>query len=444
MLFEPTVRALCAGGGRLFVEVDPHPVLAQFVEQTLATSGPTANAAVVPTALRDEAEPVTLASAEAAMRRAGCRTRGRSSPRAPASWSCCRRGAKNRCAQARVGCATGPTGVRTPPSATSPFSAMTTRAPSTFASRSPRPTAPSLRDALDAIASGDAPVAGAAVDAVRPKVAFVFPGGQGSQWVGMGRQLFAEEPAFRSALEAGDRAIRVEVGWSVIDELQAPPERSRLERIDVVQAVLFAVRVALAACWRSWGIEPDGVIGHSMGEVAAACTAGILSIADGASIICRRGALLTRLVGKGQMALVELSIEDAALALAGYEDKVGVAASNGPASTVLSGDPVALGRILAALEARGVFCRLVKADVAGHHCSSTLCDELEASVARVASRPARSRCSRRRGRVAEGARASMPATGSTTSASRCASRAPCRPLSTRASRSSWRSARTPC
>jgi acyl transferase domain-containing protein/acyl carrier protein/NAD(P)-dependent dehydrogenase (short-subunit alcohol dehydrogenase family) len=388
VLFEPTVRALCAGGGRLFVEVDPHPILAQFVEQTLAAGGPTSNAAVVPAGLRDEAEPASLASAEAAMRRAGCRTEGPVAPSRSAELVVL--SAKSE-GSLRAGAGRLRDWADRRPETTLvdiAFSAMTTRAPLDLRVAIAAADRGELRDSLDAIARGDAPIAGAAVDAVRPKVVFVFPG-QGSQWVGMGRQLFAEEAAFRSALEACDRAILLETGWSVIDELQAPPERSRLDCIDVVQAVLFAVEVALAACWRSWGIEPDAVVGHSMGEVAAACTAGILSIADGAAIICRRGSLLTRLVGKGQMALVELSIEDATVALAGYEDRVGVAASNGPASTVLSGDPEALGRILAALEARGVFCRLIKADVAGHSPQlDPLCDELETGVARVAPAPA--------------------------------------------------------
>ena len=100
--------------------------------------------------------------------------------------------------------------------------------------------------------------------------------------------LLGEEPAFRAALEECDRAILAEAGWSVLDELTARPERSRLGRMDVVQPVLFAIEVALGELWRSWGVEPDAVVGHSMGEVAAACVAEALSLEDGAAIVCRR------------------------------------------------------------------------------------------------------------------------------------------------------------
>jgi acyl transferase domain-containing protein len=110
-----------------------------------------------------------------------------------------------------------------------------------------------------------------------PKVVFVFPG-QGSQWLGMGRELLARETAFRTALEACNEAILKEAGFSVLAELQADELTSRLNEIDVVQPVLFAIEVALAELWRSRGIEPDCVVGHSMGEVAAAHIAGMLTL----------------------------------------------------------------------------------------------------------------------------------------------------------------------
>ncbi len=198
-----------------------------------------------------------------------------------------------------------------------------------------------------------------------PKVVFVFPG-QGSQWLGMGRQLLAEEPAFRAALAECDEAIRRESGFSVLDELAADEARSRLGEIDVVQPLLFAIEVALTALFRSWGIEPDAVIGHSMGEVAAAHVAGILSLEDAAKVICRRSRLLRRVSGRGAMGLVELSRMEAEVAIAGRENRLGVAVSNGPRSTVISGDPAALDEVLGELETRGVFCRRVKVDVASH------------------------------------------------------------------------------
>ncbi len=202
-----------------------------------------------------------------------------------------------------------------------------------------------------------------------PRVVLVFPG-QGGQWLGMGRQLLAEEPVFRAAVEACDRALAHELGpgadWSLPGELSAEPAASRLGRIDVAQPVLFAMQIALAALWRSWGIEPSAVVGHSMGEVAAAHVAGALSLEDAVAVICRRSLLLRRISGQGEMALVELTVPEAEAALVGYEQRLSVAVSNSPRSTVLSGDPAALAEVLSALEARGVFCRRVKVDVASH------------------------------------------------------------------------------
>jgi acyl transferase domain-containing protein/aryl carrier-like protein len=224
-----------------------------------------------------------------------------------------------------------------------------------------------LREALEAAAQGQSPAGSArgCADGGLPKVVFVFPG-QGGQWLGMGRQLLAEEPAFRASIEASDRAIQSEAGWSLLAELAAEPSASQLARINVVQPVLFAVEIALAALWRSWGVTPDAVVGHSMGEVAAAHVAGALSLEDAVAVICRRSGLLRRISGQGEMAMVELSVAEAEAAIAGREDRLSVAVSNSPRSTVLAGDPAALAEVMAALEERGVFCRRVKVDVASH------------------------------------------------------------------------------
>ncbi|AKT40597.1 type I polyketide synthase [Chondromyces crocatus] len=238
-----------------------------------------------------------------------------------------------------------------------------------------------LLEALATASRGETPAGGARGRVElrrRPEVIFVFPG-QGSQWAGMGRQLLAEEPVFREALEASDRAVRAEAGWSLLQTLEGSPDALPLERIDVVQPVLFAIEVALSALWRSWGVEPDGVVGHSMGEVAAAHVAGVLSLADAVAVICCRSQLLRRLSGQGEMALVELSFEAAEAALAGYEDRLSVAVSNSPRATVLSGDPEALGQVMARLEGQGVFCRRVKVDVASH---SPQVDPLEEELTR--------------------------------------------------------------
>lgn len=223
-----------------------------------------------------------------------------------------------------------------------------------------------MRRQLAAFAAGEESAFTAAGIAESPrKVAFVFPG-QGSQWVGMGRELLRTSAAFRRAIEDLDPFIVQETGWSLLRQIEDPTLEEGLSRIDVVQPTLFVMEVALAAWWKSCGVHPDAVVGHSMGEVAAACVAGILSPRDAAHVICRRSALLLRVAGKGAMAVVELTREEAEEAIAGEEGKISVAACNSQRSTVLAGDPEALDKIVNGLESRDVFCRWVRVDVASH------------------------------------------------------------------------------
>lgn len=197
------------------------------------------------------------------------------------------------------------------------------------------------------------------------KMVWIFPG-QGSQWLGMGRDLLVQEPVFRSAIGECDALIQRYVGWSLIEQLQADEQQSRLNEINVVQPTLFAIEVALAALWRSWGVVPDAVVGHSMGEAAAAYIAGALSLEDAVWIICKRSELLLHTSGKGAMAAVEMTLEQATTLVADYAGRVSVAVSNSANSTVLSGDPKAIEEILTSLERQNIFGRLVKVDVASH------------------------------------------------------------------------------
>lgn len=192
---------------------------------------------------------------------------------------------------------------------------------------------------------------------------FVFPG-QGSQWPGMARQLLAHEPSFRAAIERCEQAFAPYVEWSLIEQITG--DEARLAEIDVIQPILFAIQVALAELWRGWGVVPDAVVGHSMGEVAAAHVAGILTLDDAARIICRRSRLLRRVSGHGAMAVVGLSAEAAEQVIEAQADRLAVAVSNSAHSTVLSGDPLALDQVLEQLKARNIFCRSVKVDVASH------------------------------------------------------------------------------
>ncbi|MFF4761629.1 type I polyketide synthase [Streptomyces sp. NPDC001292] len=194
------------------------------------------------------------------------------------------------------------------------------------------------------------------------KLAFVFSG-HGSQWRGMARGLLSQDREFREAMAWCDGHLRPLIGWSVLDHLERGADTPSGPR---QQELIFAVQTALARRWRSLGVRPAAVVGHSMGEVAAAQAAGVLGIDDAARLIHERAAVQGRLVGTGAMGVVGLPADEAEAALAGYEDRLWVALSNSARSTVLSGDEAALEEVLAGLRRRGVFSRRIDAAGAGH------------------------------------------------------------------------------
>ncbi|HEV2637463.1 MAG TPA: type I polyketide synthase [Actinocrinis sp.] len=190
---------------------------------------------------------------------------------------------------------------------------------------------------------------------------FVFPG-QGSQWVGMARDLVASSEAFATRLSECAAVLDGLVGWSLWDALD---DADLLARVDVVQPVLCAVMVSLAAVWRSAGVVPSAVVGHSQGEIAAACVAGALSLEDALRVVVSRSRLLRVLSGLGGMVSVALPVAEVESLLADVAD-VSIAAVNGPSSTVISGAPAGLDAVIAACELRGDRARRVAVDYASH------------------------------------------------------------------------------
>ncbi|NGO69910.1 SDR family NAD(P)-dependent oxidoreductase [Streptomyces sp. SB3404] len=229
-----------------------------------------------------------------------------------------------------------------------------------------------LRAGLSALAE-DLPAANVVrgvAEAAGP-VVFVFPG-QGSQWAGMGLELLESEPVFAARFAECDAALAPHLGCSVLDVLRGEPGAPSLDRVDVVQSALFAVLVSLAALWRANGVQPSAVVGHSQGEIAAACVAGALSLPDAARVVALRGqAIRDSLAGHGGMLSVAEPADAVRDRLGAWEERLSVAAVNGPASVVVSGEPGALDELVAELDAAGVRNRRIPVDYASHSAQVT-------------------------------------------------------------------------
>ena len=236
---------------------------------------------------------------------------------------------------------------------------------------------------------------------------FVFSG-HGSQWEGMARALLATSPQFAQHIDACHEALAPHLDWSLTDLLRGEPGTPALDRVDVVQPALFAVAVSLAELWRAHGVQPDAVVGHSQGEIAAAYVAGGLSLKDAARVVALRSRALAALSGKGGIVAVALGAQDLALALGASEPKVALGASaldpllerwggrlalaarNGPSSIALSGDLDALGALVEECHARDVKTHRVRIDYAAHspHVEAIRAELLEA-LAPIAPRTGR-------------------------------------------------------
>jgi acyl transferase domain-containing protein len=198
------------------------------------------------------------------------------------------------------------------------------------------------------------------------KTVFVFPG-QGAQWVGMGRELWRTEPVFAARMAECERALAPYVDWSLSDVINGDRGAAAWDRVDVVQPVSFAVMVSLAVLWQSCGVWPDAVVGHSQGEIAAGCVAGVLSVADAARVVALRSrAIATGLAGQGGMLSVALPEHQVRQRIQAWAGRVEVAAVNGPAMVVVAGDCDALIEVQAEYEAQGVRARMIPVDYASH------------------------------------------------------------------------------
>jgi phthiocerol/phenolphthiocerol synthesis type-I polyketide synthase D len=222
-----------------------------------------------------------------------------------------------------------------------------------------------------------------------PGVAFVFSG-YGSQWPGMGRALAAAEPAFAEALAELEQPLREATGIGGL-ALTGAAADDALRQVQVAQPVLFGFQVALARLWEAHGVHPVAVIGHSMGEVAAAVVSGALSVADGARVIACRSRLLTRLAGAGAMAHVGLPADEVTGLAAGLPD-VHLAVISSPVQCVVTGDAAQVAEVVARAQAGGATARVLDAAGAGHSPQvDPLLAELTAQLADVAARPATTR-----------------------------------------------------
>ncbi|MFG1610664.1 SDR family NAD(P)-dependent oxidoreductase [Actinoplanes sp. NPDC049265] len=246
-----------------------------------------------------------------------------------------------------------------------------------------------LLAALRSLADGDtAPGTERGTATDRGPVVFVFPG-QGSQWTGMATGLMASSPVFRERLTACGEALSPWTDWSLEDVLRGAPDAPPMDRVDVVQPVLFAVMVSLAAMWQAAGVRPDAVIGHSQGEIAAAYVAGALSLSDAARLVAVRSQALAALAGQGGMMSVRAPAAQVRDLAAPWPDRISIAATNSPAATVVAGDPQALAALRERCTSDGLDARIVPVDYASHSPQvEGLRDQLSAALADIRPTPA--------------------------------------------------------
>ncbi|MFE7268225.1 type I polyketide synthase [Streptomyces sp. NPDC057592] len=212
-----------------------------------------------------------------------------------------------------------------------------------------------------------------------PRPVFVFPG-QGAQWTGMAVELLDTSPAFAARMAECAAALDPYTDWSLLDVVRGAEDAPGFDRVDVVQPVLWAVMVSLAELWRSYGVEPAAVIGHSQGEIAAAAVAGILPLGDAAKVVALRSRAIIALAGRGGMVSVAQPATWVREKIAAWDGRISIAAVNGPSSVVVSGDPEALDELVTDCQANEIRARKVDVDYASH---SAHVEEIEPELAKL-------------------------------------------------------------
>ncbi len=358
--FRTTMSRLLAHDKRIFVEVDPHPILTSVVESN--------GGLALPTLQRGDRDCSTLLDSLAELYVRGAAhlpamdrgrpellvlsARSRESLRASASALARRLGGDDETALSDI-C----------------YTAAVRRDHHEHRLAVTGSTPDELADALQAVTEGGAPSnawMGDVPHGERSRVVFVCSG-QGSQWAGMGRALLTE-PVFRSAIEECDELLQPLTRWSLVAELTAPAGRSRLHETEVAQPALFAIQVAVARLWHSRGVAPDAVIGHSVGEVTAAYLSGALSLAESIEVVYHRSTLMhaAAVTGEGGMASVELPVDRVRELLGEDRGTVCIGAVNDPSSTVVSASGAALADFLAQLRRNGIAARQLRVGYAFH------------------------------------------------------------------------------
>jgi acyl transferase domain-containing protein/NADPH:quinone reductase-like Zn-dependent oxidoreductase/acyl carrier protein len=382
--FSSAIDELIGRGHRVFLDVGPHPLTEHSIEANLRRAG--VGGVVLPSLRRGEDGHGVLRETAAALR-----GRGVFVPEVPAP-----------VAQLPVALVTlsAKSGAALDAQATRlrehldlhaeqglgdvAFSLATTRTAMEHRLAVVATTREELFAALEVLADGRTPagvVRGTA--AARGKVAFLFTG-QGAQTAGMGRDLHAAWPVFRNAFDRCaalfdrelERPLR-EVMWMELGSAGA----ALLDQTSYTQPALFALELALVALWRSWGVEPELLAGHSIGELAAACTAGVFSLEDGARLVAARGRLMQALPAGGAMVSIEAPESEVAAAVAPHAASVAIAGVNGPAQVVIAGAEARVAAIVAGFAARGVRTRSLRVSHAFH---SPLMEPMLESFGRVA------------------------------------------------------------